>query len=179
VVKPPKSDELFAVGSIVGCFGVKGYVRVRPESRLPGRMTLLHDMFAGPSASSTVRLHVEDVIERQGHYVLKFEGINDRNSAEAIVGHYLFVGREEAIPLPSGRYFVHDVIGCSVASSEGELLGVVQEVYKLPAQDVWLIVQDGRELLVPAVKEFIKSVDIAGKRIVVHMIEGLLASGKD
>ena len=74
----------------------------------------------------------------------------------------------------NGKHFVHDIIGLKAVSQTGEELGVVADVLELPAQDVWVVKNADREVLIPAVPPFIERVDLAEKKVVINVIEGLL-----
>lgn len=171
----PSSSELYAVGKVVGCFGIKGFLKVQPSTHSLDRFSALETVHLGNSPDEEcARFKVEEVIIRDRFLLLKLESVSDRNAAEQIVGKNIFVDGENLSQPASGEYFVHDVIGCEVVSSEGKRLGIVSDVLKLPAQDVWVIRNGTKEHLIPAVKEFVERVDTKQRRIVVSVIEGLI-----
>lgn len=91
-----------------------------------------------------------------------------------MVGQFLFV-EEADLARPVGRsYFIHDIVGCEVWSTAGQLIGTVADVYKMSAQDLWVVRQDEKEYLIPAVKEFVDHVDLKNRKIVINVIDGLL-----
>ena len=164
---------MIVVGKIVGCFGIRGYVKVMPATHIPQRLVKLSKVFLGVSDREIELYEVESAEERTSNVVMKFRTVSDRTQAESLIGSFLFVDDNEAIVPSKGSYLIHEIIGCEVWSQE-RFLGHVEEVYALPAQDIWAI-RDGTQLhLIPAVKEFIKRVDIKNKRIDVDIIEGLL-----
>lgn len=167
--------ELYAVGKIVGCFGVKGFVKIQPSSHSLDRFLKLKDVFFGisPAAAGSVAV-VEEVMLKPPMVMLKFREIDDRNKADQLVGQTVFVEFDSVEQPDPGSYFVHDILGCNVVSTEGNPLGVVEDVLKYPGQDIWVVRRDGREHLVPAVKEFIHAVDTTKRTIVVKLIEGLI-----
>lgn len=105
---------------------------------------------------------------------MKLKGIDDREAAEALVGKYLFVDSRHRVRLPRGKYFVEQVIGLAVIDHEGHALGRVRDVLKFPANDVYVIEYHGREILVPAVKEFILALEPQKGTMRVRLIEGML-----
>lgn len=166
--------SLFAVGKIVGCFGLHGDVKVRPTTHSPQRLTLLRNVVVGTSDRETLDVIVERVVLQDRIALIRFRDINDRNAAEPLVGKYIFVQENEVEKPRPGSYFTHDLIGCRVRSTDGRDLGHVENVNKLPAQDV-LEVRNGSKLsMIPAVKEFIKEVNLQDRIIVVDSIEGLV-----
>ncbi len=166
--------DLFAVGKVVKAFGIKGDVVIAPMTDSPHRFAALKHAYLGPSEStaqevSITRAHIESRGVR-----LKVKGVNDRDAAEHIVGYLLYVDRRHRIKIPRGTYFIHDIIGLNVADEQGRVLGTVREVLRMPAHDVYVVGQDTREVLIPAVKEFILGVDLAERRMTVHLIEGMV-----
>ncbi len=157
---------------MVGCFGVHGYLKVRPQTSSPDRFRSLRRVYLGPSAERAVETTIDDVVVRRGSVVLKLRMIGDRTAAVHSAGQYIFIEESDLAELPSGSYYVDDIIGCEAWTTDGEFIGTVEDVLKMPAQDVWAI-RGRKELhLVPAVKEFIVSV---GKgKIIVRTIEGLI-----
>ncbi|MBI4547032.1 MAG: 16S rRNA processing protein RimM [Ignavibacteriae bacterium] len=166
--------DLFAVGKIVGCFGVKGYVRVEAYTESPQRLKTLQKIFIGASTTNVITCLIQDIVLNKNSVLIKFDGVNDRTSVERIVGQMLFVEQCDLPILNEGTYFIHDIIGCEVITSEGFHLGRIDDVYKLPAHDLWAMRNRAKVYLIPAVKDFVKTVDVKHKRIVVQVIEGLI-----
>jgi 16S rRNA processing protein RimM len=162
--------QLLEVGYIARAHGVRGEVRVH-----------LH------SAESTALFDVPrvflDGVERAilsarptngGAVLVVFEGVADRDAAEAMRGQRVAVARDD-IALAEGEYFLADLPGCEVVTEAGAPLGRVAEVMHA-AQDL-LVIHDGdEERLVPIVPEFVRAVDVAARRIVVDLPEDLPTS---
>jgi len=104
---------------------------------------------------------------------MKLQGVSDRSSAEPLVGSYLFIDEEMVAEPKKGSYYVHDIIGSTVFATDGTIVGEIADVYKLPAQDVWVVKRGDALEMIPAVGEFIKKVDIEHRRIVIQPMEGL------
>lgn len=166
--------NLYVVGKIVGCFGLKGDLKIQPITHSAERLKKLHTVFLGASADETTSYGVEQVILRQGSPLIKFVTVNDKTSAESLVGKFIYVREEDLQRPPQGTYFTHDIIGCHVWTTDERYLGTIEDIQNYPAQDVW-IVQDGTtQHMIPAVKEFIKMVDVVQRKVVVDAIEGLI-----
>ena len=105
---------------------------------------------------------------------VKFVGIADRTQAEGLRGGWLKVPHSERVTLPPDSYFVDDLIGCQIFSTGGEKLGRIRNVLKLPANDVYEVDGKNGELLIPAVEDVIKEVDIIRQRVVIEKMPGLL-----
>ncbi|MBI1806888.1 MAG: 16S rRNA processing protein RimM [Ignavibacteria bacterium] len=166
--------NLYAVGKIVGCFGIEGFLKVQPQTHSRERLQALRHVFLGMTADAAVRCDVEEVRVQRRNVLMKLVGIDDRTSAGKIVGHHLFVDQSEISRPAEGSYFIDDIMECEVWSTEGQLIGNVEDVLKMPGQDVWAVRNGAKLHLIPAVKEFVKEVDTKNRRILVQLIEGLI-----
>lgn len=164
----------FVVGKIIGCFGIKGYLKIQPLTHTRERLVGAPRLFVGSPEGASITAKVEDVILRSDTVLMKLSVASDRTSAEKIVGQLLLVEEADVAPPPLNEYFVHDVIGCEVWIVAGDRIGVVHDVYRLPAQDVWVVKIGEKECLVPAVREFIEDVDVKRRKITLKPIPGLL-----
>lgn len=138
------------------------------------RFKKLKRVFIGKSeATATETLVTHVALEHRGVRV-RLASVEERTTAETLVGNILFVDERDAVRPRKGSYFVHDVIGLSAFDEEGNLLGAVKDVLKLSANDIYVVEMNGKELLVPAVKEFIKKIDVEAGTMTVKLIEGML-----
>ena len=171
-------EHAYVVGKITKCFGVRGFVAVYSFNQSPERIKDFHSFFVGTSMREHESYDVEDVRRRGRSVLVKFRSIDDRTAAEKLVGKYLFGDRRE-VPQPAkGTYFVDRIVGCEVWSDDGDHLGVITEVLKLPAQDIWVVKYGNKEHWIPAVKQFIRSVDTTERKVIVNVIEGLIEKKK-
>ena len=167
--------QLYAAGKLIGCFGIKGLLKLQPVTRSPERFSTLRSAYVGSSSESTTAYEIESIELRKGRsLVAKFAAIDDRTAAEGLVGQYLFVDEEQKIRPGRGSYFVDDVIGCEVRGADGKLIGVVTEVYQLSGHDLWEVQTGSTKAMIPAVKEFIRHVDLEKRIITVELPEGLI-----
>lgn len=165
--------ELFAVGKIVKSFGVHGEVVIQAMTPDTKRFKKLKHALRGVDSGSAVECTVERTqIEPRG-VRLKLAGVDDRTAAEALVGQLIFVDEKERIRIPKGTWFVHDVLGSRVVDEQRGELGVIAEILKLPGHDVYAVRGNGKEILIPAVKEFIVRVDVATHTVTVRLIDGM------
>jgi 16S rRNA processing protein RimM len=165
------APEWVAVGRITGAHGVKGEVSILVLSQVaerfePGSRLFLDETGARPVTVSAVRPHRQRLL-------VGFEGVHDRNQAEVLRGSYLFVPAGSAPELPEGEFWTHELVGCEVVTEAGRPLGRIREVIHTAANDVWAAEGEEREVLIPALKDVVASVDVAGRKIVVREIEGL------
>ena len=126
-------------------------------------------------------LHLEDgrtlTVERnrldRGRLLVVFGGIEDREIAMKLGGEFLFIPSADLPHLPEGSWWPHQIEGCEVLTDEGKSLGIVAEVVNTPANDIWVTRDGSTEVLIPALKDVVVSVDVLSKRIFVRDLPGL------
>lgn len=166
-------EDLFKVGVITNTHGICGEVKVFPTTDDPRRFSELKEILLDTGNEKTV-LHISNVKFFKNMVILKFKEYNDINEVEKLRKKELFVTRENAVPLEENEYYIADLIGLKAVSDEGEELGEVADVLQSAANDIYVIKKPGeKDLLVPAIKDCVKSVDIPGDRIELHLLPGL------
>jgi 16S rRNA processing protein RimM len=172
------SSRAVVLGRVVGAHARGGEVRVRwlgdgPEHLLAVDRVRLGAADGAEDARSYAVL--EAGAGRSGEVRLRLAGVEDRESAEALVGLHVLGGPAQLPALGEGEYYWFEWIGCRVEDAHGAPLGTVVEIWETGAHDV-LVVEgaDGRRRLLPAAAELLKEVDIEGRRIAIEVIPGLL-----
>ena len=167
--------EWVTIGAVAAPHGVRGEVRVLPLTEFPDRFYELTRVFLH-RGDQRQELEVTSVKSHaRGLFLLKLAGIDSRDAAERWRGAEVLVPRSEAVPLPPGRHYVFELVGARVVSKEGRLLGLLQDVLTTGANDVYVVRGKGaREILIPAVRHVVLSIDVDGGVIVVDPPPGLL-----
>jgi len=163
--------DFFAVGKIVKTRGLKGDLVVQPLTDRPERFKALRKVWVGIADSDVSLFQLEETRVKGQAIHLRLQKICTRDAADALAGKYLYVTDEDLVRLPKGTHFVHDVIGSRVIDEQGRKIGTVEEVWKLPANDVYVVREGKREHLVPAVQSVIERIDTQKKQVRVRMIE--------
>jgi 16S rRNA processing protein RimM len=166
--------EPLAVGKVVKAFGIRGEIVARSYTDEPSRFTSLRCVLVGSEPGQAREVKIERVRADERGVCLKLAGVDDRNAAEKLVGNLLFVEHLQRVKLPRGTYFVHEIVGLAVLDQDGATVGRVREVLKLPAQDVYVIERHGRDIMIPAVQEFILGVDLDEGVMRVRLIDGMV-----
>ena len=167
------------MGAVTRPHGVRGEVKVRPETDDPGRFEALESVYLGEEESSLVRYAVKSVA-MQPHgadvtVLLGLDTVSDRNAAERLAGALVWADEAELPALEEGEFFLGDLIGMEAVDVDGTAIGRVEDVLELPAQPVLVITRpDGRQILFPLVDEFVESVDPDEGLLVLRPIEGLV-----
>ncbi len=163
-------SERLAVGRISTVHGLRGECVVEVLSETPERFDKGSVLYAGDSRALTVR----SSRPHKARLLVAFDEVPDRSAAESLRGVVLTIDAGEAAPLPDGSYYAHQIEGLVVLDESGTTLGTLGEVLESPAHDIWMIrTPDDREVLVPAVDEFVRSVDLDGGVIVLSPIGGM------
>ena len=174
-MEPSGRHSYLAIARIVRTRGIRGEVLAEIHTDFPARFHLLEEVWLSFADERRRHFALEDAWEHKGRIVLKFQGIDSASQAEKLKGAWVEIETDDAVPLPEGTYFDHDLSGCVVVTVEGREIGVVREVFRIPGNNQ-LVVDGGPagEILIPAHEGICKSVSISEKRIVVDLPEGLL-----
>lgn len=167
-------DDRLRVGIITATHGIRGEVKVFPTTDDAGRFSELERVYAD-MGEVKVPLEIQGVKFFKRYAILKFNGIDNINEAEKYKGKDLLIDRKEAVPLEEDEYYIADLIGLKVYTEDGENLGVLKDVIRTGANDVYVVNSKKHgEILIPAIKECILSVSIEEKRLDIHLMDGLL-----
>ena len=167
-------EQLLQVGVISSTHGVRGEVKVFPTTDDVKRFKKLKKVILD-TGKEQLPLEIEGVKFFKQFVILKFRGIDNINDIEKYKGKSLLVDREHAVKLKKDEYFIADMIGMDVFTEEGELFGTLKDVMETGANDVYIIeMTDGKEVLIPAIKQCILDVDIENRKMVIHLLEGLV-----
>lgn len=165
---------MIAIGRITKSVGLKGEMKVEILSDLPDRFFGLDSVFVGSSEDDVTAHALAGVRKNQQSVIVKLGQIDTRTMADKACGKYLFIPDNQARRPSENAYFVHEVVGLTVVTEEGVVVGVVDDVIHLPAGDIWIVKAGPKEILIPGVKEFIRSVNLSERKVIIHAIEGLL-----
>jgi len=161
--------KLVTVGRIVAPFGRVGEVKVRIETDYPEELAQRKRLFVCRMLDEGEPREVQQVRFHKGMALVKLQGVESISGAEELRGMYLAILPEERAELDADSFWVEDVIGLEAVTESGRELGKVTEVLRGLANDVWVTPR----ALIPAVREFVISVDLDARRIVVRDAEGL------
>lgn len=166
-------EDRFQVGVISSTHGIGGEVKVFPTTDDAKRFKKLKQVILD-TGKEELHLEISQVKFFKKMVILKFKEFNNINEVERFRGKGLYVLRKDAVKLEKGEYFIADMIGMRVVSTEGEDLGSLRDVLQTGANDVYIVKKEGEpELLLPAIKECIRSVDMEQGLITAYLMPGL------
>ena len=156
------------IGQIVNTFGIKGLVKVKPFTDDITRFDNLKNVYIKEK-----QYEIESVKYHKDMVLLKFKDIDKIEDAENLRNCYLEINREDG-NLEEGAYYIVDLLGLEVITDTGKLLGKLDDIYNTGSNDIYVVKDElGKQILLPAIKDVIKEIDIENKHIIVHLIKGL------
>lgn len=167
-------ESLMEIGQIVNTYGIKGFVKVVPFTDNINRFEDLKTVYV-ETKKGLENFEIEEVKYSKNTVLLKLKGIDDINIAEKYRNCYLKISRENAVKLPEDTYFIIDLLDMKVYTEEDIYLGNIIDVYPTGSNDIYVVKnEEGKQVLLPAIGEVIKTVDIQNKKMVVHLLDGLI-----
>ncbi len=166
----------YRIGTITKPHGLKGYVKVHSETDFPERF--LDDKTVIIEKDGVyATFDVQDArIHGGGGFVMKFKGIDTPEAAESYRNSTLVVDEEHLHPIDDDEYYIHDIIGCKVYTDNEDCIGTVTEIFSTGSNDIYVVANgEEKELLIPAIKDVIRTIDTKNKRIDITVIEGLFS----
>lgn len=153
------------IGRVTAPFGVRGAVKVKPETDDPARFCELEEVALELPSGQELHHRVREARITPKGVVLQLAACENREQAAALRGAWIKIRQSMAIPLPRDSYWIHEIVGLQVVSVEGKHLGEVTEVIRAPGNDVYVTPQ----VMVPAVRQVIKQIDLDARRLVVDL----------
>jgi len=163
-------QEFLEVGKITNTHGIMGEVRVEPWADSPDFLCKFKTLYVGKTQWP---IQVERARVHKNMAILKFDGITDMNGALAMKNQVLYIARSD-VKLPEGHFFLADLEGLEVREADtGKVLGNISQVLTPPANNVYVVTGGERELLIPAVPDFVLETNVDEGYMTVRLIEGM------
>ena len=167
-------EKMLRVGVIPTTHGIRGEVKVYPTTDFPERFLDLDTVWLD-TGKDKIELEIEKVRFFKQLVILKFQGIDNINDIEKYRKCGLWIPREKGQPLEEGEYYIADLLGMDVYLEDQTLFGTLKDVMETGANDVYIVTtREGKEVLLPAIKDCILDVDIENNKMTVHIMDGLL-----
>ena len=167
-------EEYFEIGQIVNTSGLKGEIKIKPFTDDITKFNDFKTIYVSVK-KELKEFKIEKVRFSKNMVFLKLEGIDTIEEAENYRNLYIKRKRDKDEELEKDTYYIVDLIGCRVYTDDQKELGEVIDVFSTGSNDVYVVKDDlGKQVLLPAIKEVIKNVDIENRTIIVHLLEGLI-----
>jgi 16S rRNA processing protein RimM len=161
--------EYITIGQVLAPWGLEGQLRVEVITDFPHRLTPHSVVYVDrrPVTIAGTNWH-------KGKAIIKLEGIDSVDDAEELSGKTLEIHHSQLENLPEGQYYHFQLIGLEVWTTEGERLGKVIKILSSSSNDNYVVSGEKGEILIPAIEDVVKSVDLESGRITIEAMEGLL-----
>ena len=166
-------EDYLVIGTIINTHGVKGAVKVYPKTDDPKRFELLDSVKANKNGNIEI-LNIKTVQYQKNLLIIKFDEINDMNKATQYKNIDLIVDRDEALPLEDDEFYISDLIGVNVVTNDGTKLGKVKEILYTGGNDVYVVDTGEKDLLIPAIKDCVKEINLDENEMIIELMEGLI-----
>ena len=166
-------EDFFRVGVIANTHGIRGEVKIFPTTDDVKRFDYLKEAYID-AGKEKIKVEVSNVRYFKNLLIVKFKGIDNINDIERYKGKDLLVTRENALPLEEGEYYLADIIGANVYTEDGNLFGSLEDVIETGANLVYSVQHEGKEVLLPVIDDCVKEVNVEEKKVIVHIMKGLL-----
>lgn len=160
-----------AIGKIINTHGIKGELKIYPLTDNRDRFKTLKVAYIG---REKLKVNVVGLKYNKDKPIVRLNEFNNINEVLKFKEEYLYVDDDNLVKLPEDRHFVFDLVDCKVENMNGDFIGILKDIIDNPSNDVYVIVNDDKEYLVPAVKEFVKYIDVDNKLIRIDPIEGMI-----
>jgi 16S rRNA processing protein RimM len=169
-------QKYYTVGKVVNTQGLRGELRIVSTTDFPDeRFRVGNELYLfHPSLPAPIKVVIASRRSHKGFELLSFKGYPTINDVEKFKGGELKISEDELMELEDDEFYIHQLVGCEVVTDEGEELGRIVEVLQPGANDVWVVKGKRGEILLPFIDDCIKHVDVKNKRVVCHLMEGLV-----
>lgn len=167
-------QDFFEIGQVVNTVGLKGDIKINPftdnlEQFDKGKKIILE------KNKNQTEFEIEQVRFHKLQVILKLKGIDIIEEAEKLRNSYVIVKRKDKEELPDNTYYIVDLIGLNVYLEDNTLLGEITDVFPTGSNDVYVVkTEEGKQILLPAIKDVVKEVNLSENKMIINLIEGLI-----
>lgn len=162
------------IGQIVNTFGIKGMVKVKPFTDDIKRFDYLEKIYIEKN-NTQKEYEIEEVKYHKDMVLIKFKGVDTVEQAELLRNAYLTISRDSVEKLEEGRYYIVDMLGLEVYTDEQVLLGTLDDIFNTGSNDIYVVKdKQGKQILLPAIQDVIKQIDMENRKMIVHLLPGLV-----
>ena len=168
-------QEFFEIGQIVNTSGLKGFVKANLFTDDIKKIESFNKVLI-ERKNKLVEYEIEEVKYHKNQALIKFKGVNDIDTAENLRNSYIKIHRSDEEELPEDTYYIVDLIGITVFTDDGKELGKLKDVFPVPfgSHDIYVVETVEKDILIPAISEVVKNIDIQNQKMIVHLIDGLV-----
>jgi len=162
--------EYVTIGQILAPWGIKGKLKVEVVTDFPQRFTPGSKIYINQQPMT-----IDSTEWHKGKAIIKLSTIDSIEDAQRLRGQPIEIHHSQLQPLPEGQYYRFQLIGLEVYTTQGELLGNITEILTAESNDIYVVSGDRGDILIPAIEDVVKSIDLNKERVTIEPIEGLLS----
>lgn len=167
-------EEYLEIGQIVNTNGLKGLLKIKPFTDDITRFEELEVIYI-QREQELIAKNIEEVKYVKNMVLLKLEGIDNIEEAEKYKNLYIKINKKDIQELQEGEYLIADMLKCNVYTDENKLLGKMVDIFNTGSNDIYVVkTEEGKEILLPAIKDVVKIIDIQNQKIIVKLMDGLI-----
>jgi 16S rRNA processing protein RimM len=165
--------ELLEIGRIIRSHGLTGRMKVLSYLESQDTLDDLKEVWVGRRVQDAATFPLDSMQRGRESFILKLGGIEDKDGASKLVGSSIWIPLEKWKKLPEGEYYWHEIIGLEVVTEEGRVLGRIESVFPTGSNDVYVCRGKGKEILLPAIDDVVRKIDMDQRMMVVRLLKGL------
>ncbi|MFB3925276.1 MAG: ribosome maturation factor RimM [Syntrophales bacterium] len=165
--------DFLEIGKIVKTHGLKGAMKFISYLESERVLRGIKEVYIKGEARGEDLFKVKSIKKKGVHFLLALHGIENPEAAGKLVGRYLLIPAEKLEKLPEGEYYWRDIIGLEVTTEDGRILGIITSVFPTGSNDVYVCKGAGAEILLPAISDVIREIDLKKRRMLVRLMKGL------
>ncbi|MEW6109333.1 MAG: ribosome maturation factor RimM [Nitrospirota bacterium] len=162
------------MAKIIKIWGVRGELKALPLSNEPNLLQEADIVFLSSPEDTLEVKKIKTARKHGGHYIISFYDVFDAETAFKYRDMVIYAKKESLPALREGAFYYHQIIGLSVVTTDGNMIGTVEEIFETGSNDVYVVKNSDREFLIPAIKDVITKIDMKEKRIIIKVMDGLL-----
>lgn len=164
-------SEYIQIGKILNTHGIKGFVKVMPLTDDKTRFESLETVYI---ENEKLQFNIDQIWYKKNFVMIKFKEFDNVNDVLKFKDRFILINKKDAIELSKDTFFIYDIIGLRVVTMDGKDVGIVKDVLQPGSNDVYVVKTSGKDVLVPAIKDVVKEINIEDKVMLIDPIEGMI-----
>lgn len=168
------TDNLILIGKLTKLHGIKGMLKLASFAESIDTFYDLDGIYLKKSDGSFIKEQIETISPHKTGALVSFKSVKGIEDAQTLVGHELYIEKEDLEDLPDGEYYRHELIGLEVITDEGIHIGIVEDLLPTGSNDIFVVRKEGKESMIPATKEVIRDIDISKGTMIIEPLEKMI-----
>lgn len=168
------SENLLLLGKVIRPHGLTGLLRIKSYAQSEDSFLNPEIIYLKTTSGETHEHRIESLKPHKTIFLMKLKEVNSIKEAEYYKGSEILIGKDFLSPKSEGEYFFYELIGLEVYLDRGEYIGTIKDVISTRSNDVYVVREGKREVLIPAIQEVVQEIDLTTGKMIISEMEGLL-----